>query len=243
MPIPIIDDENPLYCPSVPAVDYLQAIRKQAHKQPPKATSVTSIASNNDHLSRRGYITLSDQQQQQQQEQQQQSQSQLHQSFASLLDSSLDDEDLAELFFAYNRPDAVDFLNGGNSSGSSSSGSLSTLSVWDRGSLGNRSPPAVPGCSPSGKNGGFPPDLVSGVDVSGVSSGFSDLRGEGKRGKSSVDLNDESFDLSAKAERIRYFVPGSVDSRYEGDHYGLPQQNSSGSLKRKIKTLEGTPNL
>ena len=202
---PQIDDENPLYCPSVPAVDYLQSIRKQArsetrHKHPEKKTNLSRIPGD-----------------------------QLYQSFASILDRSLDDEDLAELLFAYNRTsDPI-------GTSSASSGSLDTLSFWNQ------------------KNSFETSHVHSGrrlnsdssrLLMSNVSSGFSDLRGSSRRGKSSDSVNDGSFELSSKANRLHYFVPGHGNSPYDVGMYQDLQEyasrSSTSNLKRKIRTLEGS---
>ncbi len=202
---PKVDVENPFYCPSVPAVHYLQSIRKQArsetrHKHPNK----------NDNLSR----TPGDQ---------------ILQSFESVLDRSLDEQDLAELLFAYNPPSDP------SGTSSSSSGSLDTLSFWNQKSSFESSLLHLDR-RPN-------PDRSRHL-TSNVPSGFSDLRGSSKRGKSLESVNDGSFELSAKADRLHYFVPGHGNSPYDsGIRHDLQEftfQTSASNLKRKIRTLEGS---
>lgn len=207
---PLVDEENPLYCPSVSAVAYLQSIRSQTHseskrrKQPsgkPKSNSSSRI--------------LDDQ---------------LLQSFTSVLDRSLDEHDLAELLFAYNRTGGEPIESSG-----SSAGSLSTLSFWSQQKVA---------CE-TRKTKGMDSSSVSRRSEVHVSSGFNDLQGSSRRGKSSVSINDHSFDLSAKADRLRYFAQNFGNSPYDGRLHqnggnGYQYQISgTNSLKRKIRNLEG----
>ena len=69
---------------------------------------------------------------------------------------------------------------------------------------------------------------------------FSDLRGASSWAKSSDDVNCGSFELSGKAEKIKFSVPGLVYSPVDPvlDRYN-PQEARADGLVTRIQELEG----
>jgi len=69
---------------------------------------------------------------------------------------------------------------------------------------------------------------------------YSDLRGTSLWAKSSDDVNCGSFELSGKADKIKFSVPGLVYSPVEPalDRYN-PQETKADSLVARVQELEG----
>jgi hypothetical protein len=79
---------------------------------------------------------------------------------------------------------------------------------------------------------------------SSCTSGYSDIHGPTKRGRSSQVMNDTSFELNAKADRIKTFFPNTGHSS-NSDHTTTVQttnahfQPEAEVLKARIALLEG----
>ena len=71
--------------------------------------------------------------------------------------------------------------------------------------------------------------------------GYSDLRGTSLWAKSSDDINYGSFELSGKADKIKFSVPGLVYSPADPvlDRYN-PQDTRVGTLVARVQDLEGS---
>lgn len=193
---PIIDEQNPFYCPSVPAASFLQSLRQKV-----------SLESHSRHTL--GYSQGQDEFS--------------TPSFAKLLDQSISEEDLLDLM--YRRPT----LPGSPLDEDSSLDSIYPVSHR----LGYRQP-------------GSDVDRER-REPSVASESFSDLQGPMIHERSFLAVNDGSFELSAKADRIQYFpkMIGFTPSDPTRRNYGAIAVDSDRdvhvqNLSGKIRVLEGT---
>lgn len=188
--VPLVDDENPLYCPSVSAVAFLQTIRRRLHDDDSATFDHTpDLSSGSDEY--------------------------LLPSFVRQLDKSVTEEDLLELM--YNPADLQD-SNDDNDTG--------VDSVLQSRAL--RLEPAI-----------------KQEDSPGLVPTFSDFQGSIKRERSLPSVNEGSFELSAKADRILYFVRDSSVSAYSvrsrrlrGVHPFRPHPSSTRALVTKVEELQ-----
>ena len=67
---------------------------------------------------------------------------------------------------------------------------------------------------------------------------FSDLEGPGKREMSLLSVNEGSFELSAKADRILYFARGSSYSPYPVKHRRHTRQSVRRNPNWRAKVIE-----
>ena len=198
---PLVDDQNPLYCPSISAVSFLETIRQQLHGPGTINASRTlnqSFSSDDDLLP----------------------------SFTKLLDKSVTANDLLELFY---NPTRGDINDSDTSSGSSDpnyrndmDGSLVLAGLDDTSVKQEGSSPGLP-------------------------ETFSDIKGPVKREMSLPSVNEESFELSAKADRLSYFARGSSYSPYHAKPRRFPFRPAGHhgwrtkvrELQDRIAVLEG----
>lgn len=188
---PVVDDQNPLYCPAVPAVSFLETIRRQLHG---------TGSDNETHPL--GVSPRSDEH--------------LLPSFTQLLDKSVTADDLLELLY--------------NPAGAEEPSNDSDSNIFQDQTYRDDSDGSA---------------ILSGLNTasqkkssSGAPETFSDLKGPVKREMSLLSVNEGSFELSAKAERILYFVRGSSFSPYHVKHRRHPRQPLRGNLDLRAKVNE-----
>jgi hypothetical protein len=162
--IPLVDDENPLYCPTIPAVSFLATIRQQLHG---------SSGLKYDDLAPTPELSPDAP-----------SDECLLPSFPRLLDKSVTDDDLLELLYNPQRSEIQNLLDQDDADTSS------VLNL--AGSVHN----AVE-------------RMVKKEESLGFQQTFSDLDGPLRREKSILSVNEGSFELSGKADRILDFFRGS----------------------------------
>lgn len=200
--IPLVDEENPLYCPSLPAVSFLESIRRQLHENRGTSRENTPELSpdHEDHY--------------------------LLPSFTRLLDKSLTEDDLLELRYNPGQPKTLL----GDDSGDTSVGSILQSAMFR-------------GFGSSASYVASVSDSVSKQDE--CSTSFSDLLGPAKRERSLLSVNENSFELSGKADRIQYFARGSSPSDEHIRRFPLVHALGNGwraradELQEKISRLEG----
>lgn len=202
--IPLVDDENPLYCPALPAVSFLEAIRQQLHGSPgPKASDPTTTPELCPDTPSDDYLLPS---------------------FARLLDKSVTDDDLLELLYNPERTGIQDLLDQDDENASSVLDLARTV-----------------------HNGAE--RMVKKEASPGLQQTFSDLDGPVKREKSVLSVNDGSFELSGKADRILNFFRASSYTPYNtrsrrNQHQHIAGENGwrarINELQTKISRLEGT---
>ena len=202
--IPIVDEQNPCYCPGLPAASFLESLRQKAlseaafrQLQPEPQRSLLDVP-----LLADGYENPCA-------------------SFEKLLDQSISEDDLLEL--VYRRPT----LPQPSPEEDSSLDSIYSVPARHAHSsrLSPRKEPSV-ACSDS----------------------FSDLQGPVKRERSFLAVNEGSFELSAKADRIQYFPTNyksgftSVDNNRRHRTYSPHEDWDTHlqDLNRRIRHLEGT---
>ncbi|KAI0346251.1 hypothetical protein BDW22DRAFT_1417564 [Trametopsis cervina] len=177
------EDNNPFYCPSMPASLFLQNLRKQVRRGDPDAQE-NSLDNTPD---------LTDS-----------SNEDIFPSFTKILDQSMGEEDLLELHY---RPDFL--RRTAANSDKDTSSLLSDPSVY------RQQGPALL-LDPRSRH--TLEQHVSGSPV--VSLTFSDFAVSPKRERSVIDVNEGSFELSAKADKLHFFTthglcsPEDVDFRY-----------------------------
>lgn len=174
------DDENPFYCPSMPAVTFLQTIRRKL-----KIKNVSNASKK----------TLP--------------------SFLQILDQSVDNEDIYSLL--YPSTPAKDLLHT-SSDYSPEPDDVSVLFNRTSGRKYDNSGPAVP----PGLDFHQPLPGESKADSHGICGikrrradsldSFSDILGPTKHARSSLTVNESSFELSGKADRIHFFRGGPSSS-------------------------------
>ena len=191
--LPVVDDQNPLYCPAVPAVSFLKTIRKQLHG---------TGSGSDDEIKPAKLSPCSD--------------DHLLPSFTQLLDKSVTADDLLELL--YNPAGAEKLSNDSDPTG-----------PQDQTYNNDQSHSAI----------------LSGLDTvsrnensSAAPETFSDLEGPGKREMSLLSVNEGSFELSAKADRILYFARGSSYSPYPVKHRRHPRQSVRRNPNWRAKVIE-----
>lgn len=191
--LPVVDDQNPLYCPAIPAVSFLNTIRKQLHGtgfSPEDEKNALKLSPGSDEH--------------------------LLPSFTQLLDKSVTADDLLELLY---NPAGAEKL----------SSDSDPIEAQDQTCISDQNNFAI----------------LSGLDTasrnensSAAPETFSDLEGPGKREMSLLSVNEGSFELSAKADRILYFARGSSYSPYHAKHRRHPRQPVRGNLNWKAKVIE-----
>lgn len=187
---PLVDDQNPLYCPSIPAVSFLESIRQQLHE--PSTANVT-------HTSNRSPS----------------SDDYMLPSFARLLDKSVTADDLLELLY---HPPGLKFED----SDSSTSSELNDNTEGSMVLAGLDAP-------------------VKQADSFGLPETFSDIKGPVKREMSQASMNEGSFELSAKADRLLYFVRGGSYSPYPAKSRRYPHRpprNQNHEWRVKVYELQ-----
>lgn len=138
-------------------------------------------------------------------------------SFTKLLDQSMCEEDMLELLY---RPDNRLLGSAGDSSFSSVCPSGPFLAYGRGFSRTSKSSP-------------------------GISSGFSDFAMPARREMSIVDVNDGSFELSAKADKIHFFShqmlpsPDEPPARTTRMPRNARSSNSAEALLARVRALEG----
>ncbi|KAF9818789.1 hypothetical protein IEO21_02569 [Rhodonia placenta] len=193
---PIVDDQNPFYCPAITAVAFLESLRHQLRDAPPPYSR-----------SPEGHDI----------------------SFAERLDQSVDEKDLYRLLFRFHPHQSHDLDHN-----SSVDSSLSAPAY------GHSTPVPVPQsvASPAG-----PVKVRAKRKRSRSCDTFSGLLAPPKRERSLQSVNDSSFELSAKAERLRYFK-GSADALFSPASHGargVPEIDgplTKHELERRICILE-----
>ncbi|GBE90107.1 hypothetical protein SCP_1801310 [Sparassis crispa] len=186
---PVIDDQNPFYCPTVTAISYLETLRRELHA--PSRYTTTAIHEK------------------------------LHPSFSKRLEQSMDEDDLLDLLYqpipaARDSPDISSLL----------SNSLQNPTLnWER-----RTPAPTSDQYDLRQDH---PELRMKRKRSHSVETFSDMVGPPKHERSFQSVNDDSFYLSAKAQRICYFpdTKGASSPR----HDGLAME---GDVEGKIRALE-----
>lgn len=187
---PLVDHQNPLYCPSIPAVSFLESIRQQLH-----GSSTANIT----HTSNRSPS----------------SDDYMLPSFTRLLDKSVTADDLLELLY---NPPSLKFEDSDSSTSSEpnndTDGSM-VLAGLD---------------APVKQEGSL-----------GLPETFSDIKGPVKREMSQASMNEGSFELSAKADRLLYFVRGGSYSPYHAKSRRYPHRppgNQNHGWRAKIHELQ-----
>lgn len=198
---PIVDDQNPCYCPDLPAASFLESLRQ-------KTTSEPAFRQFQQHGDSLDLLHAADDYEP------------LCPSFEKLLDQSISEDDLLRLVYRRPTPPSPEE--------DSSLGSI--YSVPARHAQYLRSAPRNE------------PSMT-------FSDSFSDLQGPLKHERSILAVNEGSFELSAKAERIQYFPtnykPGFT-SVHKNHRYRIhPDENDDWnthlqSLDCKVRQLEGT---
>ena len=202
-PEPIVDDENPFYCPSISAVSFLQSVRQNLHIEAntrrQKSAHTPDFPHDVHHV--------------------------LFPSFNNLLDRSLDDEDLLQLHYAPRNVSRISaYFRHDLSSSSLGSGPAPSVSADHQNAGGHahrRSPRHT--------------------RVAQTSDSFSEFRGPFKRQRSSMSVNEGSFELSAKADKLQFFSTRNDFTPYE--RRGVAQDYgrlTSEELADRVRTLEGS---
>ncbi|KAH8101836.1 hypothetical protein BXZ70DRAFT_79817 [Cristinia sonorae] len=233
-PTPIEDEENPCYCPRITAVSYLQSLRrplsqkdknslKNQTRHPKKSARFARMLSQAHHE-----LKLSPQNQNAQMP-----------SFLELLNESMNEEDLLILQTAAHSASSRQNLA---FSSPSLGTSTSFAPSWEKKS-GSRLLPRSTIKSRPGKTS--PRPIGRDLPGSRASTAFSDLQGPPKHGRSSMSVNDESFELSAKADRLNFFPRGRKSKPHEwfspygsivrGRHVGT---STASETRRKMRKLE-----
>ncbi|PCH42550.1 hypothetical protein WOLCODRAFT_72130 [Wolfiporia cocos MD-104 SS10] len=166
--VPIIDEQNPFYCPTSTAVVFIEALRSQIHGAPPPYTrSPTDFPS-----------------------------------FAERLEQSINEDDVYQLL--YRSLPAV------NSSEVSALHSSFSVPAYDQ-STPTRAVRRLPA--------GDPPGVKAKRKKSESLESFSDLMGPPRNERSFQSVNDQSFELSGKVDKIRYWkaTMGALLSPYSGE--------------------------
>ncbi|TCD67810.1 hypothetical protein EIP91_011938 [Steccherinum ochraceum] len=194
---PVEDTDNPCYCPSIPALTYLQSLRPPLISKNPNALAIgpktsrhfkTKTKSRSARFARmlsRAHL-----------DPQFSPSGELIPSFTDILNESLDEHDLLALKNAVQSPAT---RTDENLSVSSYVSSAYFAPSWEKKTGSSRL--HLPSASASKQD--------RARAGSQGSSTFSDLRGPAKHQRSSVSVNEDSFELSAKADRLNFFPPGS----------------------------------
>ncbi|KAK7678594.1 hypothetical protein QCA50_018466 [Cerrena zonata] len=197
----VVDDENPFYCPSIPALSFLETVRQKiyieasTHRQ--KSARTPDPAYDVDQL--------------------------LFPSFHNMLDRSLDEEDLLQLhYLPRNASNLPTRLRHDSSSSSLGTDHLHSGPSWrntaDR--HGNR-----PLRHETARRSSKPVHIRT-------SDSFSEFQGPFRRQRSSMSVNEGSFELSAKAARLHFFPTRVAFSPYD------LQATSQDHLTDRVRLLE-----
>jgi len=193
---PIIDDQNPLYCPALTAVAFLETLRHHIRSEGHSYRSNEPVTS-----------------------------------FAERLDQSMDEKDLYRLLYRPLPP------TDDGSESSSELNSIFSVPAWEHSTPAPRSIRRV--AHPK------PPAPKVKRKRSSSSDAFNTLLGPPKRERSSQSVNDSSFELSAKAERLRYFRD-ATDALFSPHDHGRSKitqarhgEPAKVEMQRKIRLLEG----
>ncbi|KAI0806085.1 hypothetical protein BC629DRAFT_1141943 [Irpex lacteus] len=205
------DDQNPFYCPLVPAASFLADVREQVRRRDSAQGLQDRALSNTPELTR-SYDEDS------------------FPSFAKILDQSICEEDLLEMHY---RPDHLrDPLND-----DSSFLSMSSLH-WQRQQPAPLFLPRAPRVLGDGLSG-------TGKNSPALPLTFSDFAVSPRRERSVIDVNEGSFELSAKAEKIRFFTDKCLDSPDEPNNRDafsrLAFPESVEKLTSRVRALQGGP--
>lgn len=204
---PVIDEENPLYCPSISAVAFLESVRKKVYsnKRLHSSARTPDLSRTTDEL--------------------------FFPSFHNMLDKSLTEEDLLRLhYFPANAAMFPTRTRHDSSSSSLEADSLRSIPSWK-----NKAGTYNTSSKPSKRH---VPSKRSRPSHVHTSDSFSEFRGPFRREKSAMTVNDGSFELSARAERLHYFPVKASFSPYEP----MPQRNRElpeDQLTEKVRNLEG----
>ena len=207
------DEQNPFYCPSLPATVFLDIVRDQVRRRDSVPRLQTRKLLNTPELTH-SFDEDS------------------FPSFAKILDESLCEEDLLEIHY---RPDRLrDSVND-----DSSLLSLSSM-PWKK---QQPTPFFASGDSKDNLSGSAGPRK----DSSPISFTFSDFAAPARRERSVIDVNESSFELSAKAEKLRFYKNKLSDSPDGlGGDSGLPPlalPTSIEGLTSRIYALQGNSAL
>ncbi|KZT02534.1 uncharacterized protein LAESUDRAFT_738637 [Laetiporus sulphureus 93-53] len=153
--VPIIDEQNPLYCPNIDAAAFLESLRQHIRSDPPPYSRLPE-----EHIP----------------------------SFAERLDQSLDESDIYRLL--YRALPHVSKL-------SSNSSVSSSIRHWEQ-----ETPLPRAGRDQYARS---PPGVKVKRKRSESMETFSDLLAPPKRERSLQSVNDKSFEVSGKADRLCYF--------------------------------------
>lgn len=204
---PTIDDDNPFYCPSIPAFSFLESVRQKVyleantHRQ--KYARTPDLDHDVDQL--------------------------LFPSFDRILDRSLDEEDLLQLHYVPRNASRFSArLRHDSTSSSLGTDHLHSMPSWRNkdGSLEHH-----PSHAPARRSS--KPIRIR------TSDSFSEFRGPFKRQRSSMTVNEGSFELSAKAERLHFFPTRAAFSPYDLQAISQDRKLASAELANKVRVLEG----
>lgn len=236
-PAPIEDDQNPCYCPSISAVSYLQSLRRPLSQKNANAVANAKPKTRYSKSSRfarmlsqaHRNISPSDPQS-------------LLPSFAELLNESMNEEDLSML-----QP-AVVLSTSSTLMRHERDYSASTSAYFLPSSAQHTAGRAAYPVSSAETRSKTSRHRLTGQNRAGsrASSTFSDLQGPVKHERSSVSVNENSFELSAKADRLNFFPaparktepkewfsPCSTDTRV-----GQVGVLTASETRRKMRKLE-----
>ena len=237
-PAPIEDDQNPCYCPSISAVSYLQSLRRPLSQKNANAMTKTKPKTRYSKSSRFARmlsqahrdISPSDPQS-------------LLPSFAELLNESMNEEDLSML------QAAVDLSTVSTMTRHERDYSAGTSAYFPPSSEQHAAGRAVYSVSSAHTRSRTSQHRPTGQNRSSShpSSTFSDLQGPVKRERSSISVNENSFELSAKADRLNFFPPPVRKTKpkewfspYSTDtRIGQVGVLTASETRRKMRRLEG----
>ena len=241
-PTPIEDNENPCYCPSISALSYLQSLRRPLVQK--NANTLANKRSKSRHSKSARFARML---------------SQVHcdlspsdaqfllPSFSELLNDSMNEEDLLMLQNAAEALSVSVSMDQDHDDSRSSFVDSAYFAHPQEKTFSARVTLSGSNAKHKSEKALKTSNRSHGRDLIEVSSAFSDLKGPAQHQRSSVSVNANSFELSAKADKLNFFPPRrkSQPKEWVSPHASnIPDRVQVGVLtaseaRRKMRRLEG----